>query len=312
MQTVYDIEFPQLHEQELLDYIIETEASDWYGAYKLKQTVAMSTEVVAKYVGKPIVSVGGGIASTLLVPLYLYEQGIDALYIYCAVENDDQTLIEAVEDKLGLDILRLNPTGNVMPKSWRGFNIWHTYFMTEYLGNWQADPCSRILKREAILRFMKAHKTPSVYLGISQKEHDRWLTISANYSRQGIKMHAPLYEYPDYFNGATELELCERYLGYIPEAYLHGMTHNNCDSFCIKAGLKQLRLGYLYNRDTYIAMARRERAWNLWFGTNYTMFRKSKHGKRQPITMHNLLEGFDKDTPIEQNEENTPQCVWCD
>lgn len=273
-----------------------------------------------EYESRPIVSVGGGITSSLLVPLYCIEQNINPIYIYGAVDNDDQTLINAVEKKLGIDILRIDPAGNVRWSGFRGYDIWAVFFSLPFLGNSRVDACSKMLKREAIRKFMGIHNTNEIYLGIKAEEIDRRLTIFKRYKEIGVKAHMPLYDFPDYFGAIDEVEFCKEYLGYSPKSYAEGFPHNNCGDFCIKSGLKHLRRAYYYNHAKIRLYAKLEYWYNIFRGcdgdfTKYTIYRRVVNGVRVNVPLSVLLDEFDKEfenamfDPYEEVPESS--CIFC-
>lgn len=296
---------------------------------QLKQLLKTSPTVSPEMIGKPTVSIGGGIASTLLLPLYLTSLAHPNRFnfVYCAVENDEKDLLSAVEQALRIPIRRIDPSGSAREQGYEGFNIWSVFIATRYMGNWSADPCSRILKREAMAKFLSAHQIKTLYLGIGIDELDRTIAITGNYSRQGVTPKMPLTS-PSvwkWFNrrfGTTDSNaICQQVLGFIPESYQKRLPHHNCGDFCIKAGKTQTERSYWYNRERFIEHAHMERLFNKYIYPDgqYTVFREQKtirgRNTSHPVAMFDYLAQFDTKWAGQMfptfAELSETGCVWC-
>lgn len=117
-----------------------------------------------------------------------------------------------------------------------GRDVWQVFHDERFLGNSRVDPCSRILKRELLRRYIEEHFDPLstvIYLGIDWTEEHRF-TKAVPYWHPW-QVEAPLTESP--------LLMKEEWLDRLrasgiepPRLYQLGFPHNNCGGFCVKAG----------------------------------------------------------------------------
>lgn len=296
-QSLYTMNLPDMSGADPIvsDYIKQYGLGLFTGAANLQKILDTPPTINSDILGKSVVSIGGGYASTYKLVEWAIEQRLDCVYAYCAIGNDDQTLIKKVESHFGIDILRIAPNGQPMPKTFKGFDIWHVFFAKKYLANWRVDICSETLKREAIKKYLINHQVRDIYLGITSNEVDRMIKITGNYRKINITPHAPLSLIDDYNENKSDLF---NVLDYIPTAYLIGLPHNNCGNFCVKAGLAQLERAYWYDRISFELHAIRERVFNAYFKLEKyrTIFRLQKtiDGRNTsiPIALDDLLSIF--------------------
>lgn len=304
---------------EIVRYI-QTHGMDLFvGAWNLKKLLKTEATVSPKLVGKPVVSVGGGWASTYELVKWTLDNKLDVTYAYCPILQDDKQLIAAVEKKFGITVHRIGPHGGVMPHSFSGFDVWHVFFAMRILGNSRLDPCSRVLKREAMAKFIKLHDIPKVYLGITMSEIDRMLAIKKNYKAQGIEAAAPLGGLPEANKVTKSLSI----FGFSPSTYLQLLAHNNCGGWCVKAGKGHTKRWYWYNKEMAELYAWREVIFNLYFKTKkfYTVYREYRviDGKSVSIRtpMFELYARWKKEwkgrmiPPYDEFDEGASTCHFC-
>jgi hypothetical protein len=215
---------------------------------------------------KHIVSVGGGITSTLLLPLEVIKRyGAENVQLVMAMVADDETnarpLVEAVVNLTKLPIRRItpiSPTGgaviDVPPGQWALWSIWDVFNATGRMGSTLADPCSRVLKRETLKTWMLNNALKGyhvLHVGITSDEIDRMLAIRANWGGSGYQVEAPLAD-DETLTRETAIERCKALLGFVPELYQRGNSHNNCAGFCVKAGHAEMARLLHYDRARYL------------------------------------------------------------
>jgi len=266
-----------------------------------------------------VISIGGGISSTwLLVDRVLAKYPADSVHaVICPVENehpDVWKLCDAVSARYHIPIHRIGQSAD----------IWQVFFEQRMMGNPFADPCSRILKREKMARYMSQY-TPAdtmLHVGITADEIDRMLAITRNWSKQGFKVQADLADEP-LLNRDRLVEMCKQEFGFAPQLYLEGFSHNNCGGFCVKAGKGQMARLLYYHPDIYRYHERMEQTHQRFFCHDNTIMRDewTRGGVRgaDPLTLcdfrlrmqskwANLLPGFD---PFE-GLDTMPGCKFCD
>lgn len=241
---------------------------------------------------KHIVSIGGGISSTLLLPLYLhYHYPQDELKLVMArlpnEHPDVYKLTDAIQELLHVEIEFIGT----------GQHPFDVFKEVRFLGNSRLDPCSQILKREAMAKWLKQSYAPDdiLYVGIASDEMDRMITIKERWSHSGINVQAPLMYCP-HITRKTQQALCQNILGWVPEMYKYGFLHHNCHGACIKAGHKQWALLYFTYPEVYADWERREKEFREWIGKDVSILRNWKKDASPVYT----LEQFRKD--ITENE----------
>lgn len=293
---------------------------------------------------KHIVSIGGGITSTLLLPKLCIERygKENCVFVMAAVADDEgssRRFVTDVEKLLDIEITRVSlaniiekePSYEILPRGvWAKYTIWDIYFYEGMMGNTLADPCSRELKREVIRWYVRQHAANDVtmHVGITAGEWDRMIAIGANWKREGVKVVADLVEDTTITREYAMAE-CKRLLGYVPTNYAIRMNHNNCGrgvngvGFCVKGGFKEKAMLLYYDRKTYLYHETMELLHQQIYQHSSTiMKREKKVGKLRtavPITLRafrleceakwrGMLPGFD---PFEGLEE-TPACTFCE
>lgn len=231
-----------------------------------------------------VVFVGLGLASTLAMPIVLQHMGIEARYVTCRLPNehpDAYRLMESVEQRFNI---RIEDIGI-------GKSPIQLFEEQNFLANSLHDSCSRVLKREASLQFMKSEypNGAQIYIGIGADEIDREMSITRNWSKSGYGVNMPLIDKP-YVNKQALMTLCQSLFGFIPELYKHNFPHNNCHGACVKAGKKQwLKLLYIYP-DVYREWEICEQNIRRRTGKNVSILREMRKGVRYPLTLKELRE----------------------
>lgn len=281
-----------------------------------------------------VVSVGGGFSSTIELPLEVIRkhgaENVDLVICALAGESDDLwRLVRECERLTGKHVTRVSYAPDDDRKfavdarfeTWWG--IWDVFFDQGMMGNPFADPCSRMLKRETMARYMTATYDPAntvLHVGITKNEIDRMLAIRRNWSRQGWTVEADLCDVELVGNSG---ERCQQMLGWQPIAYMRGHTHNNCNGFCIKAGKGQMARLLYFDRENYLYHEINEAKFQERFNTTATIMRdeysvKGVRGVR-PLSLRQfrermeakwaaMLPGFDPFDAL----DDTPMCRFCE
>lgn len=123
-----------------------------------------------------------------------------------------------------------------------GRNPWEVFRDVKMQGNTRIAPCSRVLKREVLAKWLDENHPfadATLVLGIDYEEAHRLpRAVAAN---APVPVIAPLCDPP--FEGAqARHELLQRYGLSPPRLYAEGFAHNNCGGFCVRAGLAQFDL----------------------------------------------------------------------
>ena len=251
-----------------------------------------------------VCSIGLGLASTLAMPIVLQHEGIRATYVTCLLPNehaDAYRLLNAVQDRFKIEVKDVG-TGKSPLQVFREQN---------FLGNTLFDNCSRVLKRDAMAAYMeKNHPAPAnIYVGVGADEIDRELSIRANWQKRGYKAIFPLIDKP-YVNRNTLMALCEKMFGFIPDMYLKGFKHNNCQGACIKAGKKQWLLLLNTYPDVYAQWEQCEKDIRASTGKEIAILRETKNGVKGYVTLEQFR--LRKEEIENLPDESDAGCKFCE
>lgn len=222
---------------------------------------------------KRLVSIGGGIGSTLLLTLWVAShyprQEID--FVMARLPNEDADvwrLCEAIEDITGIAITYIGD----------GRDPWDVFHEVKYLGNSRVDPCSDRLKRKVVREYITSRYAPGeaiIYTGIGAAEIDRHLAIKRRWGEAGYATAFPLLDYPQ-FTRQWQMQFCQNMVGFVPLLYRLGFDHNNCGGGCIKAGQAQWARLLWYSRQGVLKTHEGVPTFD-WWRDNETAFRE-QHG----------------------------------
>lgn len=123
-----------------------------------------------------------------------------------------------------------------------GRTPWQVFRDVKFIGNSRIDPCSRILKRDIIRKYIEETFQPEtsvVHLGIDWTERHR--LDKAQPHRVPWRVEAPMTEEP-YLDKEQMLTQMESLGIKRPRLYDMGFPHNNCGGFCVKAGHAHFKL----------------------------------------------------------------------
>lgn len=177
-----------------------------------------------------------------------------------------------------------------------GRDPWQVMRDERILGNSHFDPCSKLLKRQFMDRWLAGNCEPEAttcYVGIDWTEKHRYTTLAARKAEQGWRYEAPLTERP-YLLKLDFLAWCARE-GLEPcSMYARGYAHANCGGFCIKAGMGHYATVYRVDRDRYAFYEAQEQGMREFLGRDVAMLTdRTGDGKKKPLTLAALRERMD-------------------
>lgn len=270
---------------------------------------------------KYVISVGGGLSSTLALPLRIIGRyGAESVdLIMCRLPNEDPDvwrLVGGVERVTGLRVRMIG-----LEKT-----PWDVFFEQGYInpvqGRGRADPCSRILKREYLAAFMRENYDPretTLCVGITAHEYsDRWFDIERNWARRGWRVAAPCADDPT-ITRESMMKECESLFGFVPRLYRFGFDHNNCGGACIKAGKAQWARLLWFLPDVFQWWEDNEERFRREINPEIAILRRVRRGITFPLPLREfrlelqarwsvMLPGFD---PFE-GLESSPACAYCE
>lgn len=147
-----------------------------------------------------------------------------------------------------------------------GRNIWQIFEDSGFLGNGRNTMCSRILKQERSMKFLKKNAPAILYIGYTVEEWRRAQRLSGTYAREGIEVKFPLLEGKI---GKKEcLHRVENCWGIkLPKSY-DFLEHANCRP-CIKGSLAYWGLMYKFDRPAWEKTSEMEKKFKHTLFTRY-------------------------------------------
>lgn len=243
---------------------------------------------------KHLVSYSGGVCSFWAAHRVVEAHGpanVTLLFADTKMEDEDLYRFNRdAEQALGVPITTIAD----------GRNPWQVFHGERMIGNTRMDPCSKILKRELLWRWIEeqcAPKDTTVYLGLDWTEEHRLANVRQRKPVWTIR--APMAEEPvwDKTKMLTELQN----LGIArPRLYDMGFPHNNCGGFCIRAGQAHFALLLRRMPERYAWHERQEEKLREYLRKDVAILRDRRNGKTRPMTLREFRERvqadqFDKD-----------------
>lgn len=170
-----------------------------------------------------------------------------------------------------------------------GRTIWQVFAEVKFLGNSRVDPCSRVLKREPMRRWLEDNRDPGetvVYLGFDwteQHRHDRALKHWAPW-----RMESPLL-WPMVIDKGDALDMLADAGIEPPLLTRQGFPHANCGGGCVKAGIGQFKRLLEVAPDTFAEWEWNEERLRSQLG-DVAILTSRVGGKRTPLPLRVLRE----------------------
>jgi len=236
-----------------------------------------------------VVMYSGGVTSFEAARRAIEKHGKDNVRLWFAdtlIEDEDlYRFNDDVEEYLGVDIEVIS----------EGLSVWDVFFKERFIGNTRADPCSKILKREALRKKLKKeYPNPDdvvVILGMDDIEDcNRWKAAEkaqAPYSVWFPLMDGEPMMKTDIIRWLQENDIEP------PRLYKMGFKHNNCGGFCVKAGLGQFAHLYKTMPERYAYHENKEEEFREFIGKDVSILRDRRNNTTKPLTMRQLRERID-------------------
>ncbi len=239
----------------------------------------------------------GGIGSWATANRVASWHGVDGLILLFA-----DTLMEDEDLYRFLDEAAANVGGRLVRVA-EGRDPWQVFFDVRFLGNTRIDPCSRVLKRELLRKWLEDNCDPTdttVYLGIDWSESHRFDRAAKYWAPWTCE--APLCHEP-YRDKGFWLDLLRKTGIEPPTLYADGFAHNNCGGFCIKAGQAQFELLLRKHPDRYAYHERREQELRDHLGKDVAVLRDRRYTPTRPLTLRAFRERLERQPSLFDSDE---------
>jgi len=242
---------------------------------------------------KHIVSFSGGLGSAITADMVCKEYGKENVILLFAdtlVEDEDLYLFNK-------DIVDLLDCGYI--RIAEGRTPWQVFNDVKYIGNTRVDPCSKILKRDFIRKYLASNYNPNecvIWIGIDcTEEHRLHPVVERN---KPYLYRSILIENNIFLTNTFKFEWLLRNNIKIPRMYNMGFSHHNCGGFCIKSGQAQFKRLWELLPEVYDENENQEQ---LAIANNPKLkpfLRKTINGKIRYLTLKEYREEF-----LEPNKE---------
>ncbi len=178
---------------------------------------------------KHIISLSGGIGSYVsLLRVLEKEHKKDVIAVFCDVlkENGDlYRFLNDIEKTLDIKIIKLCI----------GKTPFQLQLEEKFIYNSRVANCSKKLKGDSFKEYLKTIEDDYiVYLGFDWTEMHRCENARKIYAPHEVRF--PMCEAP-YFTKKDMFEILSKQKIKIPYLYTIGLSHNNCDGQCVRAGI---------------------------------------------------------------------------
>lgn len=190
-----------------------------------------------------------------------------------------------------------------------GRTPWDVFFDERYLGNTRIDPCSKILKRKLLRKWLEENydvEDTVVYLGIDWSEEHRFIKAKPQWEPWTVR--APMCEEP--YVRKEQVMTALRFIGIEPpRLYAMGFPHNNCGGFCIKAGMAHFKLLLEKMPERYAYHEQKEQDLREYLDKDIAVLRDrtktalaENDGKPKPLTLRDFRERVMSNGEIDTTE----------
>jgi hypothetical protein len=245
---------------------------------------------------KHLVSYSGGVCSFWAAHRVIQAHGpgpVTLLFADTRIEDEDLYRFNLdVEKALGVPITTIAD----------GRTPWEVFHGERMIGNTRADPCSKILKRELLWRWIGQNCSPQdtvIYLGLDWTEEHRLAKVRQRQPQWTIR--APMIEEPLWDKAKMLAELQALGLDR-PRLYDMGFPHNNCGGFCVRAGQAHFALLLRTLPERYAFHEEQEEKLRTYLGKDVAILRDRRNGKTRPMTLREFRERLIANGQYDPNE----------
>jgi 3'-phosphoadenosine 5'-phosphosulfate sulfotransferase (PAPS reductase)/FAD synthetase len=249
-----------------------------------------------------VVMFSGGVGSWATAQRVAERVGTEGMtLLFADTLMEDEDLYRFIDEAAG-------DVGAPLVKIADGRNIWQVFRDERFLGNTRVDPCSKILKRNLLRRWLEEHCDPAttvVYLGIDWTEAHRFTSAKKRWAPWTVE--APLCEKP-YIDKRDALATLRLRGIRPPRLYEMGFPHNNCGGGCVKAGQAQFARLLQQLPDRYAEWERNEEELRQELG-DVAILRDRTDGTTKPLTLADLRRRIEASQEIDTFDWGGCGCV---
>lgn len=212
-------------------------------------------------------------------------EGVVLLFADTMIEDEDlYRFIPQAVSNVGAEYVRIAD----------GRTPWQVFEDERMIGSTRHDPCSRVLKRQLLDRWQKAHCDPAtttLHFGLDWTEHHRLERLRSRkepWRVEGYMTEEPYMEKDQMIQWLRD-EGIEP-----PRLYAMGFHHNNCGGFCVKSGQAQFELLLRRFPERYAEHEANEKRLLQQLGWRNTIMRDRRGGETKPLSMEKFRKRIEK------------------
>lgn len=207
-----------------------------------------------------------------------------------------------------------------------GRTPWEVFRDVRFLGNSRVDPCSKILKRDFLWRYIETNFNKSnavIYFGLDANEEHRLMSVWARVNAEWVflnilsytlltesllffaprerplwKVSSPLIDrfiFKEQIRGEAEKRGIR-----LSESYALGMSHDNCSGLCVKAGHASWKTTLLKRPEAYAyAESEEQSVMALIERDDVGVLRDRTGGSTTPITLSAFRERVEQGAQVD-------------
>lgn len=200
--------------------------------------------------------------------------GTVALFADTKIEDEDlYRFLEEAALNIGIPLVKIAD----------GRTPWQVFEDVKAIGSSRIDPCSRILKREILDRWVSVNAPNAVlHFGLDWTEVNRLEKLRIKKSPRQVEAYMTQ---PPYIEKSGMLQQLKVAGIKIPRLYGMGFSHNNCGGFCVKAGQAQFEKLFRYMPDRYREHEEKEIKLRKKLGWRQTILRDRSGGETKSLTL---------------------------
>ena len=240
--------------------------------------------------GLHVIMYSGGAGSWATAKRVAANVSGEVVLLFADTKMEDEDLhrfLDQSSESLGLELVTIAD----------GRDPWQVFTDVRFMGNTRVDPCSRVLKRELLDRWMIDNcdpETTTIHLGIDWQEAHRYRAAKGRMS--GWEVRAPMVD-ASFLTKDGMLDAMRADGIEPPRLYAMGFPHNNCGGFCVKAGQAHFRLLLEKMPERYAYHEAQEEALRRHLEKDVAVMRDRSGGETKPLTMRAFrerIQGGDK------------------
>lgn len=226
-----------------------------------------------------VVMFSSGIGSWAAAKRVVERYGADEVVLLFAdtreEDEDNYRFLDEAAVNVGVPLIRVAD----------GRTPWDVFFDVKFIGNSRVDPCSRVLKRELLRRWLEQNcevESTVIYLGIDWTEAHRFEKAADRWKPWMVEAplcEKPLIWKPDLLTHARKQGIEPRRL------YALGFPHANCGGACIKAGHAQWALLLRTRPEIFARWEENEQQFRTLHGKDVAILRDRINGVSRPLPL---------------------------